>query len=159
MIKNLNFEKNKFNKNFVFNSFWVSKIINISTKHNIKHKIENKYYKTFSQIKKTYKIPSLFFIYNTIRNQKLIFKIIKVRVAGRIYQVPNNLDYFNRYSTALKWLMISVLKIGTTNIGNRITKLIINENITKNNLTEKTRNEIYKIITSYRGYLHFRWRN
>ena len=159
MIKKLNFEKTRFNKDFIFNSFWISKIINISKKHTMKHKIENKYYKTFSQIKKLYKIPSIFFIYNTIRNQKLLFKIIRVRVAGRIYQLPNNFDYFNRYSTALKWLIISIMKKGTSNIGDRIAKFIINENLIKNNLTDKTRNEIYKIITSYRGYLHFRWRN
>lgn len=159
MIQNINFEKTKFNKDFIFNSYWISKLINNSKKHTLKHKIENKYYKTFSQIKKFYKIPILLFLYNTIRHQKLLFKISKVRVAGRIYQLPNSFNFFNRYATCFKWLIKTITEKGTINIGDRITKLIINENITKNNITTKTRNEIYLSITSYRGYLHFRWRN
>jgi ribosomal protein S7 len=159
MVTIKNFIKTKFNKDLFFNSLWVSKIINISTKHTIKHKIENKYYKTFYNLKIYYKIPPILYIYNTLRKQKLLFKILKVRVAGRIYQLPTNFNFFNRYSTALRWLILNISKYGNFNFSDRVTKYLINDSLTKNNITDKTRLEIYKTITSYRGYLHFRWRN
>lgn len=159
MVYLKNFTKIKFNKDFFFNSLWISKIINLSTVHTMKHKIENKYYKTFTNLKIQHKIPVLFYIYHTIRKQKLLFKILKVRVAGRIYQLPTNFDFFNRYATALRWLILNISKNGNFNFSDRVTKYLINDSLIKNNITDKTRLEIYKTITSFRGYLHFRWRN
>jgi ribosomal protein S7 len=157
--KKLLFTIIKLKKNLVFNSFWLSKIINILTKHILTQKIENKIYKTFSVFKIKKKLPALFFTYNTIRNQKLLFRILKIRVAGRIYQLPNNFDFFNRYNVALKILLKNIYIKGISSFSERVSRYLLLETFIKNNVTDKLRNEIYKTVGSFRGYLHFRWRN
>jgi len=153
------FNRTKYVKEYIFNSFWFSKIINVLTKHTMKNKIEKKVYKSFKFFKFYTKVPPLLLTFNTIRHQKLLFRILKVRVAGRIYQLPTNFGNLNRYSTSLRWLLTNVSKKGTSMFSDRFLKFLINDNFVKNNTTDQTRTEIYKIITSFRGYLHFRWRN
>lgn len=159
MNKNFEFYVSKYNKDYQSNSFLISKIINILKKHTIKNKIENKLNKIFSLIKIQLKVPLNVVIYNNIRHQKLLFKILKVKIAGRIYQLPTNFGFYNRYATSLIWLLKIITDNAPVNLINRFTKIFIYDSFTKNNTTDKTRNEIYKTITSYRGYLHFRWRN
>jgi len=159
MLKTLSFKILKLKKNLIFNSFWLAKIINMLTKHTLTQKIENKIYKTFSVFKIKKKIPALFYTYNTIRHQKLLFRILKIRIAGRIYQLPNNFDFFNRYNVAFKLLLKNIYLKGINSFSERLSKYLLLETFIRNNSTDKLRNEIYKTISSFRGYLHFRWRN
>lgn len=155
MKKKPKFFKNT--NNLIINSFWLKKIINILIKHTYHAKIECIIFKTCKYLKYFTKTPITIELYQYIKMQKLLFKILKVKIAGRIYQLPTNFDFFNRYATLLRNTLKN--KIISNNISNKFSILFSSQLFQKNSISEKIRDEIYKNATVYRGYLHFRWRN
>jgi ribosomal protein S7 len=148
----------KSKRDTVFNSLWIYKLINNIKKHTHSTKAERLVYKNFSYLKRYYKINIPLITFKLIKTQKLLFKITKVRIAGRIYQLPISLNEFNTYSTSfrdvLKQLKLQRLSSFTT----KFIDLFNNSILIQQNANSKKRQEIYQTLTAYRGYLHYRWR-
>jgi hypothetical protein len=127
-------------------------------KHKLKQKLEKYFLQYLFLLKLYYKIPSFILIINLLKKQRLMFRIINVKVASRIYTLPTILSYYNRYLMSLR-LLIKLLRPNfTKNFFYNISLLLLTESSNKNINIEKIRNNIYKTIASYRGYLHYRWR-
>jgi ribosomal protein S7 len=160
-MNNLSFYKNNNIKNkrdYVFNSLWIYKLINNLKGHTNSVKIEKISYNSFIYLKKYYKIPVPLIIFRFLKTQKLLFKTTKVKVGGRIYQLPTSFNEFNRYSIQTRLILKEIRLKKTTSFSNKFIELLNSNILNLQSVSIKNRNEIYKTLVSYRGYLHYRWR-
>jgi ribosomal protein S7 len=148
----------KSNRDSVFNSLWVQKIINNIKKHISIAVAEKLVYNTLSYLKKFYKINIPILLFKLIKNQKLVFKTTKVRVAGRSYYLPIGFNEYNRYAMSFRELIKQITLQRTNSFVVKFLELINNNLILQQNASTKKRQEIYGALSDHRGYLHYRWR-
>lgn len=148
----------KINRNIVYNSLWVQKFINNLKSHIMNRTIEKLFYASLIQAKQFYKVPIPILLFKFIKTQKLLFKIAKVRKAGRLYQVPIGFNEFNRYALPLRSTIKQLRNQRTATFMSKLLTLLNINLISQNTPHEKSKNEIYSSIVAYRGYLHYRWR-
>ncbi len=147
----------KWEKDWYFKSFWLSKFINCVTKKGHKEKAEKAVWQSFNLIKKHKKQKPFLVFSEALEIVRPTVGLVAKRVGKKVYQIPIPLKYPKAYKIALKWILDAIKKRKEWDLSERIANEVLAIVFDRRSSTVKKRDEFYALITYNRTYLHYRW--
>lgn len=132
----------------------LNKLINLLNKKGKKTKAFRILFQTFLRIRLITKKSPLFLILTAIKKLKPYVKVIKVRKAGKIYEVPIPLNKKKQLFLVLTWIIKTIQN--DNNFIKSFSSEIINIFYKKGN-SLKYKKEFIKKAYDNRAITHFRW--
>lgn len=138
-------------KRYIFKKF-----INLLNKRGKKIKSYRILLKTFVRIRLITKKSPLFLILHCIKKLKPYVKVVKIRKAGKIYEVPVPLNKKKQLFLVLMWIIKSAKTKNNVNFVKSLSSEIINIYY-KRGISLKYKKEFIKKAYDNRSITHFRW--
>ena len=152
-------KKNQIEKDPVFESVLVSKLINRVMKHGKKNLARKHVYQAFDIVKKKIKTSPLTVFESAMENIRPRVEVRSRRVGGAAYQVPMSVSGIRQDSLAIRWLIISARQRPNKEYHTFAEKLAseIIDAFNKSGGAIAKREEIERIAEANKAFAHLRW--
>jgi small subunit ribosomal protein S7 len=147
--------KNPTNK-FIQKRYIIKKLVNLLTKKGKKIKAYRILLKTFIRLRIITQKSPIFLILFCIRSLKHYVKVVKVRKAGKIYEVPVPLNKKKQLFLILTWIIKSAKVKNNLNFVKSFSLEIL-DIFYKRGLSIKYKKDFIKKAYENRAITHFRW--
>jgi ribosomal protein S7 len=159
----LNLEKKLFNKSkkdYIYNSYWLNKLINNFMKNGEKIKAEQIIYQGLKGIKKKSKLKHtpLLLLFEALEFIKVDIEVVKKKIGKTDYFIPHPTTSVRQYKTALKWFQEACKKQKSASTSNHITTEVIDIVQNKRSYSLLKKKKLYEIVVYFRTHLHYRWK-
>lgn len=153
-IKRKLLKKNRLN--FIHSRYIIKKFINLLIKKGKKVKVFRFLFNVFLRIRLiTRRSPILFFLY-AVKQLKPFAKVVKVRKAGKVYDVPTPLSKKKQLFLTLNWLVNVIKNQQKKKIENLLSIEVLNVCYNKGD-SFKLKKRLIRKVYDNRSILHFRW--
>lgn len=136
----------------------IKKLVNLNMKEGKRTRVRAIVYQTFHRLSRT-EGDVIKLMVDAVENIKPICKVEKVRVAGKIYDVPGIVARDRQQTLAIRWILEAAFK---RRINYRISleKCLFDEILDayrKRGIARKKRENLHGLASANRSFAHFRW--
>lgn len=139
-----------------FQEIIVSRFVNRLMEDGKKAVVEKAVYDAFDNLEKKLKRSPIEIFKEALSNVTPKIEVKSRRIGGATYQVPIEVPPRRGSALALKWLKISISKIGGRSLARKVENSIL-ESLENKGWAVKKREEVFKMAEANKAFSHYRW--
>ncbi len=149
-------KKRVFKKDLIFNSFLVSKFINLLMKNGKKTVAQKILYNALDYVSNKLKKNKIELLEWAINNVKPVIEVKSRRVGGTTYQIPIEIRTIRGYTLAIRWIILAARQKKNNNMSWNLANELI-EAIHKRGYAFKKREDIHRMAEANKAFAYYRW--